>query len=221
MREAARRCGAEAVVIRTNLRVHPLTGPAPWESGHGGPLAAVGHLLSDEAGRLSVSASFPSWYPYTWGSHPTTDPLWSSGRLRVVHEGAQYSRLDKVRAIASHPLPQSSLRVCWENFSPTGNCSRCDKCLCTMALLEVCGALESFSVFAGGTALLDGLNALARTRFVMTYDEARRRTGNVELRDAIRRLLRRTAAVAAPPLERNSVGWWPRVRNWIARQRAA
>ena len=50
---------------------------------------------------------------------------------------------------------RAHLRVCWENRSLLGNCSHCDKCLCTMVLLDACGALDSFPVFDGREELCD------------------------------------------------------------------
>lgn len=88
------------------------------------------------------SLVIPSSYAYEdatpWGSHWDTDPLWSSpDKIRIIHDDASVNRRDKIIQLAAEPLVQRHLRVCWRNLAPTGNCSRCEKCLRTMTTLEV------------------------------------------------------------------------------------
>lgn len=143
LRAAAGAIGARPVVVRTNLREHPLLlGRGTWEEVHGGALAAVGHLLSATIDRLVVSSSFSRRYHVPWGSHFRTDPLWSSRGMRVEHFGAHCNRTQKVAAIAGYPLVHEHLRVCWENRTPTGNCGACVKCTVTMTALAQAGRLD-------------------------------------------------------------------------------
>lgn len=160
LREVAAESGMKAVVVRTNLREHPAFTRAPWERTHGGALAAAGHLLGEAAGRLLVSSSYPYSSQVPWGSHWRTDPLWSSDKVEVVHVGAEHRRSEKLRAIASEPLVRRHLRVCWENLSPAGNCSRCEKCLRTRLMLSDMGELENFPVFEGAETLARRIDSL-------------------------------------------------------------
>jgi hypothetical protein len=192
LRAVAAAHGARAVLMRSNLRLLPLSAACSWEHAHGGALAAIGHLLAGRAGTLVISSSAPSRYGYHWGSHWELDPSWSSDRLSVVHFGASHSRLAKVREIADHELVQRHLRVCWENLAPAGNCSRCDKCLSTMALITACGTTGRFSAFDWSDSLAGRLDRLPLTRFILTYGELLESGPEPRLAAAIRSLLERT-----------------------------
>jgi hypothetical protein len=161
VREVADASDARAIVVRTNLREHPLYGEISWERAHGGALAAIGHLLDAEIGRLIISSSVSlTGRRQHWGSHWTLDALWSSRRLQILHCGEAFNRLEKLEQIGVEPVVQRHLRVCWENLAPTGNCSRCSKCLRTMALLASLGLLDRYPGFGGEPALIVGLERM-------------------------------------------------------------
>ena len=198
LRDVAARCGARAVLVQTNLREVPAFACVNWERSHGGALAAVGHLLAGSAGRFVISATYATDRAPPWGSHWRTDPLWSSERLQVVHCGAELRRAQKLLAIAEHPLARSHLRVCWENRSPVGNCSRCDKCLLTMLVLERAGHLAAFPVFEPPESFPRSLDALPHSRYVRTLQGLLDGELDAELRGALERLLERSAPSPAP-----------------------
>jgi hypothetical protein len=158
---------------------------------------------------LLIASSFPTHYGYHWGSHADLDPLWSSDRLRVVHHGATHSRVGKMLAIAGHEWVQRHLRVCWENRTPTGNCSRCDKCLGTMVTIVACGGQDRFRTFDWPLSLVDRLNQLPATRFIHTYEELLDADLPPSLAEAVRALLRRSTA--------NSAGRSPLWQRWFRR----
>lgn len=191
-REVARARGARALLVRTNLREHPVFRAASWEHAHGGALAAVGHLLAGEIGRLLISSSYPYVNDLPWGSHWRTDPLWSSGRLAVAHLGAGLWRDEKVRAIASEPVVRQHLRVCWENAARTGNCSRCDKCVMTMLMLEACGALAGSATFERHAPLDRLVDGIRRTAWVKHYERLLAGGLDRDTARAVRRLLGRS-----------------------------
>jgi hypothetical protein len=83
---------------------------------------------------------------HPWGSHVVTDPLFSTRSLSIAHEAVEYLRTDRILAIADSPLAQSALRVCYALDSDE-NCGACTKCLRTMLVLDLCGALPSFGTF--------------------------------------------------------------------------
>jgi hypothetical protein len=164
VREVAEARGIRWTTIRTDAREHPLYEDVAWERAHGGVLAAVGHLLGDDIGELLVSSSVPRVTPIPWGSHWLLDPLWSSSRKRFVHVGHDHRKEDKLRAIANEPLAHRYLRVCWENRSASGNCSRCYKCLYARLVLAEIGALERFGSLEGMDTLAASVEALPRGR---------------------------------------------------------
>jgi len=195
-REVAEAVGAEAVLFRSNLREHPLSGSCSWERAHGGALAAVGHLLADRVGTLRIASSWPRGNEHRWGSHWETDPLWSSDRLEVEHHGEAFSRLQKMKGIVGHELVQRHLRVCWENLSASGNCSRCDKCLNTMTFVAAFGDPQSFTSFDWTRPLERRLDGLEQTRFLAGYTNVLTCDLDRKLARAVRALLARSATAS-------------------------
>ena len=122
-------------------------------------MAAIGYLLPPEIGRLLISSSRKYDYTEPWGSHWRIDPLWSSTGLTIAQFGGEWKRYEKLRIIAAEPILRQHLRVCWENRTPTGNCSRCDKCLRTRLALAQCGELDKYEVFGGLATLAADLRA--------------------------------------------------------------
>jgi hypothetical protein len=159
IREVTALLGKRPIFIRTNIRDHALYRGISWEIAHGGAMAAIGHLLPLEIGRLIISSSRPYDFTEPWGSHWRIDPLWSSGGLTIAQFGCEWKRYEKLRRIAAEPILRRHLRVCWENRTPTGNCSRCDKCLRTRLALAQSGELDKYEVFSGLTTLAADLRA--------------------------------------------------------------
>jgi hypothetical protein len=213
---AAGATGARPALLRTNLRRHPVFDACSWERTHGGALAAVGHLLTGEINRLLISATLVKDDQRPWGSHSRIDHLWSSDRLRVEQCGAERWRHDKLRAIMDEPLVREHLRVCWENRSPAGNCSNCDKCVMTMVVLAQAGRLAHFRVFAAGDPsrydreLAARLDELPRTIYVRTYALLLEDGLDRRVAGAVRRLLDRSLGAQASSLARRRFpGFWP------------
>lgn len=139
------------VVVRSNLREHPMYLPIPWDKTHGGAIIGVGHLLTNILGRLVISSSVHwSAARQHLGSNDDIDRKWASTALEVIHAGHEWWRFQKVQQIAHEPLVQKYLRVCWEHRSPEPNCSRCEKCLRTMITLHEAGVLADVSRFDNG-----------------------------------------------------------------------
>ncbi len=193
--------GIESIIIRTNAREHPEFGKAPWQRSHGGVLAAVGHLVSDSMGRILISSSYAHVNERPWGSHPKTDPLWSSEELQIVHYGAEFERIEKLLSIAHEPLVRKHLRVCWENLSATGNCSRCEQCLRNRLVLADCGELANFPVFEGEESLVRQIDALPVIKgfgkiFSQLLERGRLRP---DVETAVRKLIKRTERSKSGP----------------------
>ncbi len=148
LREVARMFGKSLIEVETNLKEW-LIRDTRWEYSHGALLAGVALLLSPQFSRIYIAASdsYGTAAMVPWGSHPLLDPLWSTERTTVVHDGADSTRLDKVAAIAGSDVALRWLRVCWENPNGEYNCGRCAKCLRTMVSLRILGALERCRAF--------------------------------------------------------------------------
>lgn len=210
LRETAAAFAATAVVIRTNLRRHAALRRVPWAKTHGGGLAALGHLLSDEVSRLVIPSSHSRHYEGPWGSHWELDHLWSASNLEVVHSDASQARDAKVRALVHCPIAMRHLRVCWENTTPTGNCSRCEKCVRTMLELTACDGLEKCRTFDLTVPLdtrVDELTAVPE-QWLLHYEGLRERTSDERLARALDRLIARSRGYGGRL--RRSVQWWRR-----------
>ncbi len=142
LRAIAADAGRRAVILRTSIRRHPLIRRLDWDREHGSVLAAAGHALTGTIGSLLIPASWGTHWTAGWGSHWDSDPLWSSDRLRVIHDDASLERWDKVPSLADDPLFFEHLRVCWENRVPEGNCGVCEKCVRTRVVFARYGVLE-------------------------------------------------------------------------------
>ncbi|MEO1015335.1 MAG: hypothetical protein AAFX08_09145 [Pseudomonadota bacterium] len=106
---------------------------------HGAALAAVAHALSGSIRAAEISSTYAHHQLIPWGSHPSTDPLFSTRTLRVGHFGADVDRVQKTFRIAEDPDALSILSVCGEGRlpGPFVNCSGCQKCLRTMMTLDL------------------------------------------------------------------------------------
>ncbi|MEI6211921.1 MAG: hypothetical protein WCR06_09900 [bacterium] len=146
LRMIAAEAGHRLVLVRTNLRTHPRLADADWTRTHGGALASVAYALPDVR-KMIISASFSTPFVVPWGSHPETDPLWSSEQLSFEHHGVERSRMAKVLAISENPLVRRHLRVCWKNRGRRSNCCKCEKCVRTMLILKALNRLQPFEAF--------------------------------------------------------------------------
>lgn len=102
----------------------------------GGALGIVALLLGFPRAFVPGSYAYDQLIPL--GSHPLTDPLYSSGSVRIVHDGGESRRIDKIARIARDPSGLDNLRVCFDDMNR--NCGRCAKCLRTMIPLRLLGA---------------------------------------------------------------------------------
>lgn len=121
--------GVRAHVVRTNVREWP---ELDWEQTYGAQLACVLHQFAPAFDRGIIAAGPHYLLPFVpWGSSALTDPLLSGVDMAIVHDGAAFTRIPKVREVAGNPLAAATVKVCWEGDRPDRNCGRCEKCLRT------------------------------------------------------------------------------------------
>jgi len=145
--------GRRLILLKTNLREHPLIREMDWLKIFGGALASAAYTVPGIQ-RMMISSSYAVGFLIPCGSHPDTDPLWSNEQLAFVHYGTNARRIDKLKAIADHPLVMRHLRVCWKHAGRPNNCCRCEKCMRTMLLLEALGKLTLFDAFPSRRGLV-------------------------------------------------------------------
>lgn len=184
--------GLRAYRLRTNLRT--LAGDWEYET-HGIWLAAALACLESFYDRILI----PSSYPYDvlrlpWGSNPVTDVLFASETTAYWHDGAQFYKLAKVRAMAQHAGIRQNLRVCWAGAQLDRNCGRCFKCVATQVAYQLCGVARP-ECFPQPCQLEDvartGLRTASnRALFRVLHAEARRQGAN-DVAQALARALAR------------------------------
>jgi thioesterase domain-containing protein len=136
--------GLELVEIATNLRHLSLA----WEDEFGLLVGAVLTLMSGRFGSGLIASSSPyEQLIIPCGSTPLTDPLMSSATFRIVHDGAEYDRIDKARLLGEWDAARQFLRFCWEGRDKSRNCGHCRKCISTLLCFRVAGVeLNCFDV---------------------------------------------------------------------------
>ncbi len=155
----------------------------------GSALAGIALLLGFARAFIPAAYSYSQLMPL--GSHPLTDPLWSTEGVDIVHEGAEARRVDKVIRIAGDPLALGNLRVCFDDMN--ANCGRCAKCIRTLIPLRLVD-VASPPFPPGPTA-----SAVRKMRitteiekvFLLENIELADRTDRRDLRGALHAVLRR------------------------------
>jgi hypothetical protein len=139
--------GMRLLTADTNVRRFLGNNNVSWGfESHGAVLASLGTVFSPVISKLYIPSTHSYAVPFPWGSHPLVDSLWSTRRLKIEHDGAESSRVGKIRRIADDAAAQHNLRVCYKDFADT-NCGRCMKCMRTMATLTLLGRLDKFATF--------------------------------------------------------------------------
>jgi hypothetical protein len=133
--------GLPAYRMATNLRSMDRVPGCEWGLyAHGIWLAAALSCFEPWFDQMLIPSTFS--YPlmlFPWGSNPVTDPLFSSATTGYWHDGAAYSKLAKMQAIAGEPSVQRHLRVCWEGRQLDRNCGKCFKCIATKVCFQLSG----------------------------------------------------------------------------------
>lgn len=131
----AKTVGRPIVPVASNIRFFARAHACPWPACMGAGLASIAHALGLRQALIASGDYYADLVPY--GSHPLTDPLWSSSSLEVIHDGSGTQRIEKLRRIAEFAPALKVLRVCWQDKA--FNCGKCEKCLRAMVQLRVLG----------------------------------------------------------------------------------
>jgi hypothetical protein len=127
--------GKDLIPVETNARDWTDSKMIAWGFAHGLLLSALGGALGMR--RLYVPSTHTYNELFPWGSHPLSDPMWSTESTCVIHEGAGYRRGEKTQDILNHPKIANNLKVCWNNIHK--NCGECSKCIRSMAAIHLLG----------------------------------------------------------------------------------
>jgi hypothetical protein len=219
------RAGVELKLMRTNSKELQLQG---WMDSSALQLSACVHQFADHYGRTLIGSSEPyDALIIPWGSSPITDYLMSGDMMTIVHDGAGYSRTDKVEILLGFPFVLEGLKVCWEGSDPEKNCGVCEKCLRTRLNFAASGCNDP-PCFTGSfdRKMLSGLVAqsalqVSELEGIMRY--ARRKRLSYPWLNALRRRiwLSRLAIPAKRAARWNEIREWARSKRSALRQRTA
>jgi hypothetical protein len=132
----------ELIEISTNIRkLSDKT--CEWRLYHGTGLASVALCMEGLFKKVYFAADHTYECLLPRGSHPLTDPLWSTESLEFINDGSEADRIEKIKwQIAQDSVAMNNLRVCFENRDGKYNCSVCDKCMRTKLNLKAAGVLD-------------------------------------------------------------------------------
>jgi hypothetical protein len=128
--------GMDLIPVKTNFRQLPLQ----WEDAFGTGIASCLMLL--EAGYETglIASSFPyRALSFPYGSNPVSDPFLSSESFQIIHDGAAFSRIEKIREISDWSEALQNLIVCWKSSNKDRNCGQCEKCVRTILIFRILG----------------------------------------------------------------------------------
>jgi hypothetical protein len=128
--------GMRLIPVSTNQRVQRRN----WDDSYAAALASCLMLFQGQYNAAYISSA----YPYNdlilpCGSNPITDHLLSNDSFQIIHEGAAFSKVEKMRQIIQWPEAMQYLRVCWQGPHLDRNCCRCQKCVTMMLLFRALG----------------------------------------------------------------------------------
>jgi hypothetical protein len=127
--------GVRLIAVESNVREFIEARHIYWGLTLGSVLGGISTAVAPARFFVPASWTWQDLHPY--GSHPLTDPLWSTEATDVVHDGADTSRSRKIEYIAAHPTMLDQIQVCWK--SSARNCGQCPKCVRTAAVLHMLG----------------------------------------------------------------------------------
>ncbi|PCJ27298.1 MAG: hypothetical protein COA96_03690 [SAR86 cluster bacterium] len=119
--------------VETNVRFFGHEFGLTWILCFGGGLSSIALAGGFKKCFIASSLSYADLYPH--GSSFVSDHLWRNEHTEIKHDGAEATRIDKIRFIAKDEDALNILRVCWHDKGY--NCGECEKCLRTMASLRI------------------------------------------------------------------------------------
>lgn len=143
IRKVAAEAGIDVVTCRTNLRHLPEKSGFWTYRQNAAALAAAAYASLPYPAYFYIASTYQLGHMVPMGSHPALDGHYSDQRLSVLHDGARFTRLEKIRELASWPGALACLRVCPGTEGLEPNCGRCEKCLRTRLELLAAGIEET------------------------------------------------------------------------------
>ena len=116
-------------------------------------------ITADEVGTIFVASSYTNDFLKRWGSNPKIDNNISWADVKVIHDGYELSRMEKIKIIKNNPKCLPYLSVC--NTYREHNCGLCEKCWRTIVGL----VLEDIDPHKCNFEIKNGIFSLIKTYF--------------------------------------------------------
>lgn len=197
LEKAAAHLGHPLISVETNIKVTRLRAARWGQLFYGSALASVGLALEKRYANVIISSSLHDAHLMPWGSHPLTDPLCSTSRTHILHDGSRWTRLEKTERVAQDAGLLDLLHVCAVSFSDR-NCGACHKCYLTMITLELLGLLERCTSFPERRIRLEMIERiyLDEPMKIVFFEEVKAlalKKGRSDIAEAIERSFQRSA----------------------------
>ncbi len=127
-RELCGPIGLDVIPIHSNISLLSPSASVWVQLYHGAYFAGMAHFLGHQFRLFYLAAGYPATHLVPRGSHPQLDPHHSSQHVRMMHDGIELTRLQKVEALSDWPAALSRVYVCTSTRTGGGNCGRCEKC---------------------------------------------------------------------------------------------
>ncbi len=134
--------------VATNYRENGLD----WFWAFGPATIACLHLFQRRFRTGLIAGAENYAYPKPTSAHPLIDHMLGNSSFAVIHDGAGFTRSQKIAALAGEPPMLRGLRVCWEGAHRDRNCGRCEKCIRTILNFRAMG-IPRPEAFPAGVAL--------------------------------------------------------------------
>lgn len=137
---------AEAILSSLDMKLIPMSTnirqlALNWEDIFGTAAASCLMLLQRGYAAGLIASSFPyQALSFPYGSNPITDSLLSSNAFQIIHDGAEFTRISKMKELTNWTEAKQNLRVCWQGKEPDKNCGKCEKCIRTILIFRIFGA---------------------------------------------------------------------------------
>jgi len=131
-RDYLKKEGKEIIPFETNVRFLGHEYGIGWSTCFGGGLASIALAAGVKKCFIASGLTYANMHPE--GSNFITDHLWSNGFTKIVHDGSESTRINKLKFISEDSNVLDILRVCWHDNGY--NCGNCEKCLRTMAAIR-------------------------------------------------------------------------------------
>ncbi len=211
IRSTAKEVGIEVILVKTNLR--EITDPLiDWSWTFGSALGAVALFLRNGFKTIYIPSSVSQDELYPWGSHPDLDPLWSTEKTTLIHDGIEATRFEKIEKYVGHsPLAAKYLRVCFLNTKGTYNCGTCAKCLRTMIDLSIVESLKKSQTFPNKidirkVRMLDTRALSSKLFLKRSLKELEARNKDLELQTALKQALAHRLSPSLKTKARDFIG---------------